>query len=172
MKTSKLPLSNLSFVVLNVEPHLAFSNIEHTSLTEVVKKKNLDQLREFGRVAGMVDALKTDAKNGIHGDVEDIARRQEVFSSNTYPRPPAKSFFYFVLEAFRDLTILILLACATLSLGFRIKEHGLKEGWSDGGSIFVAVFLVISVSTVSNFRQNRQFDKLSKVGNNIKVEVV
>ncbi|KAA8527656.1 hypothetical protein F0562_035475 [Nyssa sinensis] len=49
---------------------------------------------------------------------------------------------------------------------------GPKEGWYDGGSIFVAVFLVIAVSAGSNFRQNRQFDKLSKVSNNIQVEVV
>ncbi|KAF7149909.1 hypothetical protein RHSIM_Rhsim02G0030200 [Rhododendron simsii] len=52
------------------------------------------------------------------------------------------------------------------------KEHGLKDGWYDGGSIFVAVFLVIAVSTLSNFRQNRQFVKLSKVSNNIQVDVV
>ncbi|KAL6343702.1 hypothetical protein AAG906_025067 [Vitis piasezkii] len=171
-KSSKLPLSTPSFVVVSVEPHVAFSNIDHTSLTAVVKEKNLDQLRELGGVEGVADALKTDTKNGIHGAVEDVAERQETFGSNTYPRPPTKSFFYFVLEAFKDLTILILLACATLSLGFGIKEHGLKEGWYDGGSIFVAVFLVISVSAVSNFRQNRQFEKLSKVSNNIKVEVV
>ncbi|KAG8370279.1 hypothetical protein BUALT_Bualt14G0100500 [Buddleja alternifolia] len=53
-----------------------------------------------------------------------------------------------------------------------MKEDGPKEGWYDGGSIFVAVFLVILVSAVSNFRQSRQFDKLSKVSNNIPVEVV
>ena len=39
------------------------------------------------------------------------------------------------------------------------------------GSIFVAVFLVISVSALSNLRQERQFDKLSKISNNIKVDV-
>ncbi|RVW22996.1 Calcium-transporting ATPase 12, plasma membrane-type [Vitis vinifera] len=166
------PVSTHSCVVLSVEPHLAFPNIDHTSLTAVVKEKSLDQLRELGGVEGVADALKTHTKNGIHGAVEDVAERQETFGSNTYPRPPTKSFFYFVLEAFKDLTILILLACATLSLGFGIKEHGLKEGWYDGGSIFVAVFLVISVSAVSNFRQNRQLETLSKVSNNIEVEVV
>ncbi|PIN22072.1 Calcium transporting ATPase [Handroanthus impetiginosus] len=51
-------------------------------------------------------------------------------------------------------------------------KDGPREGWYDGGSIFVAVFLVISVSAISNFRQNRQFVKLSKVSNNIPVEVV
>ncbi|KHN30766.1 Putative calcium-transporting ATPase 13, plasma membrane-type [Glycine soja] len=64
------------------------------------------------------------------------------------------------------------MVCAALSLGFGIKEHGIKEGWYDGGSIFVAVFIVISLSAVSNFRQNRQFDKLSQVSNDIQIDVV
>ncbi|THG18123.1 hypothetical protein TEA_005741 [Camellia sinensis var. sinensis] len=48
----------------------------------------------------------------------------------------------------------------------------LKEGWYDGGSIFVAVFLVIAVSPGSNFKQNRQFLNLSKVSNNIPIDIV
>ena len=127
-ESSKLPANTPSFVVVNVKPHLALSNIDHTGLTAIVKEKNI----ECGGVEGVAGALKTDTKNGLHGAVEDVAQRQEVFGSNTYQRPPTKSFFYFVVEAFQDLTILILLACATLSLGFGIKEHGLKEGWYDG----------------------------------------
>ena len=50
--------------------------------------------------------------------------------------------------------------------------HGAKEGWIDGLSKFIAVFLVIGVSAISNYRQNRQFDKLSKVSNNIQIEVM
>ena len=167
---SKLPVAAPSFVVLDVKPD-AFSSIDQTTLTEIVKEKNVDLLLEFGGVESVADALETDIKNGISGAVDDVALRQEAFGSNTYKRPPAKSLFHFVVEAFKDLTILILLFCATLSLGFGIKEHGLKEGWYDGGSIFVAVILVVSVSAVSNFRQNRQFEKLSKVSNNIKVDV-
>ncbi|CBI26323.3 unnamed protein product, partial [Vitis vinifera] len=71
-----------------------------------------------------------------------VARRKEEFGSNTYQKPPTKSFLHFV------------------------------EGWYDGGSIFLAIFLVISVSAVINFKQNRQFDKLSKASNNIQVDVV
>ncbi|KAF2313903.1 hypothetical protein GH714_020442 [Hevea brasiliensis] len=146
--------------------------INQANLTELVKEKNLKQLRQLGGVAGIASAIKTDIEGGICGGVQDIARRQEAFGSNTYKKPPTKSFFHFVVEAFKDLTIAILLACAALSLGFGIKEHGLKEGWYDGGSIFVAVFLVIAVSAVSNYRQNRQFDKLSRVSNNIQIDVV
>ncbi|KAA8527657.1 hypothetical protein F0562_035474 [Nyssa sinensis] len=160
-------------VVINVaETHPCFSNIDQLSFTQLVKEKNLDQLVRFGGVEGLASALKTELEHGIHGDAEDITHRHEVFGTNTYRKPPTKSFFHFVWEAFKDLTILILLACAALSLGFGIKEHGPKEGWYDGGSIFVAVFLVIAVSAGSNFKQNGQFEKLSKVGNNIQVEVV
>ncbi|KAL3507793.1 hypothetical protein ACH5RR_033175 [Cinchona calisaya] len=83
-----------------------------------------------------------------------------------------KGFFHFFWEAFQDPTIAILLVRSVFSLGFGIKENGPKEGWYDGGSIFVAVFLVISVSAISNFRQKRQFQKLSNVSSNIQVEVV
>ncbi|KAJ9700479.1 hypothetical protein PVL29_006004 [Vitis rotundifolia] len=160
-RSKTLPTSPPSFVILNVKPQHGFSNFDQHSLTQIVKHKSLTQLLELG-----------DVENGIHGAVEDVTCRRKAFGCNTYREPPTKSFFYFVVEAFKDVTILILVACATLSLGFGIKEEGLKDGWYDGGSILVAVFLVISVSAVSNFRQNRQFDKLSKVSNNIQVDVV
>ncbi|XP_031286840.1 putative calcium-transporting ATPase 13, plasma membrane-type [Pistacia vera] len=146
--------------------------IDPTCLTELVQKKNLEKLYEFDGIYGKASDLITDIDGGICSTAEDIALPHEAFGSNTYKRPPSKSFFQFVVEAFKDLTILILLGCAVLSLAFGIKEHGPKEGWHDGGSIFVAVFLVIAVSAVSNYRLNRQFDKLSKVSNNIRIEVV
>ncbi|PKI26211.1 hypothetical protein CRG98_049100, partial [Punica granatum] len=50
--------------------------------------------------------------------------------------------------------------------------HGLKEGWYEGGSIIIAIFLVVVVSAVSNYKQSRQFQKLSNVSSDIKVEVL
>ncbi|KAK7817629.1 calcium-transporting atpase 12 [Quercus suber] len=110
--------------------------------------------------------LNTNVESGIQGNIEDIAHRHEAFGTNTYKRPPTKSFFHFVVEAFKDLTILILLGCAVLSLVFGIKENGIKEGWYDGGSIFVVLY-----SSHCCFH-HKQFDKLSKVSNNIQIEVV
>ncbi|THG18429.1 hypothetical protein TEA_023773 [Camellia sinensis var. sinensis] len=109
----------------------------------------------------------------IFNDSSDIKQRINVFGSNTYEKPPAKSFLSFVFEAFKDTTIIILLVCAVFSLGFGIKQHGPTEGWYDGGSIIVAVILVVVVSAISNFRQSRQFDKLSDESSDLmKVEVV
>ncbi|KAG5560223.1 hypothetical protein RHGRI_003495 [Rhododendron griersonianum] len=168
----KSPVSSTRVVIDVFEPHPCFPKIDQSVLAGIVKQKNLDQLRKYDGVEGLACGLETNLESGISGDVEDVSRRCEAFGSNTYRRPPAKSLWYFVWEALRDPTILILLVCAALSLGFGIKEHGLKDGWYDGGSIFVAVFLVIGVSALSNFRQNRQFVKLSKVSNNIQVDVV
>lgn len=151
----------------------SFYDVDQSTLTKLVKEKDFEKLDEFDGVQGLATSLKSSVNDGINGnDREDISRRTEVYGSNTYHKPPRKGFFHFVWEAFKDPTIAILLACATLSLGFGIKKDGPKEGWYDGGSIFVAVFLVISVSAISNFRQSRQFEKLSKVSGNIQIEVV
>ncbi|CAI9776806.1 unnamed protein product [Fraxinus pennsylvanica] len=173
-KISMLPAS-ASFLISIDQPRehtCCFSSVNQTILSKIVKEKNHDELFKLGGAKRIAVSLKTDANHGIDGATEDIFIRQKEFGSNTYSKPPTMGFLHFILEAFKDPTILILLACATLSLGFGIKENGPKEGWYDGGSIFVAVFLVISVSAISNFRQSRQFDKLSKVSNNILIEVV
>ncbi|KAK6161442.1 hypothetical protein DH2020_004823 [Rehmannia glutinosa] len=169
-KISPEPSARIDIDVVQKHPFL--SDIEQSSLTKLLKDKSLNQLAKLGGVEGICTSLKTDHQSGINGDPEDIGFRHEAFGRNTYRKPPTKSIFHFIWEALKDPTILILLVCAALSLGFGMKENGPKEGWYDGGSIFVAVFLVISVSAISNFRQNRQFDKLSKVSSNIPVEVV
>ncbi|XP_050240739.1 putative calcium-transporting ATPase 13, plasma membrane-type [Quercus robur] len=177
-KNTKISPSH-SFIILDLNQdnrlktdQASLTKIDQKTLTELVKEKNIEKLQIIGGIDRLASGLKTNVESGIQGNIEDIAHRHEAFGTNTYKRPPTKSFFHFVVEAFKDLTILILLGCAVLSLVFGIKENGIKEGWYDGGSIFVAIFLVIAVSTISNFRQNRQFDKLSKVSNNIQIEVV
>jgi Ca2+-transporting ATPase len=114
-------------------------------------------LNHFGGVKQLVLVLETDVKHGINGSEADVVLRRSVFGANKCQKPPPKSFLSFVIEALKDTTIIILLACAVLSLAFGIKQ----DGWYDGGSIVVAVVLVVAVSAVSNFKQSKQFDKLS-----------
>ncbi|KAJ8632820.1 hypothetical protein MRB53_026156 [Persea americana] len=149
-----------------------FLHADPEAITKIVKDKDMDSLHRLGGPQGAVAALETDAEGGISDNPDDVVRRKEVFGSNTYKKPTPRSFFYFAFEAFKDRIILILLGCAVLSLVFGIKEHGLKDGWYDGGSIYIAVFLVVGVSAVSNFRQSKQFLKLSNQNSNINVDVV
>jgi len=163
-----------SFTVVDLNSPHSFT-IDQETLIDIVKEKNIETLQKHGGVEGVASSLKTNIEFGIKSDDHDfgdIAIRKQVFGSNTYKKPPSKSFIHFVFEAFKDVTILILLVCATLSLGFGIKQHGIKEGWYDGGSIFLAVFIVISMSSISNFKQNKQFDKLSQASNDIQIDLV
>ncbi|KAF7849173.1 hypothetical protein BT93_L1160 [Corymbia citriodora subsp. variegata] len=179
-KTKSFPRKSPSYTSISIHDpaqspgsdHPSSFNIYQSQLTQLVKNKDLGHLQEFGGVEKVASTLETDVSAGINGDPDDVSRRKNAFGSNTYKKPPAKGFFHFVVEAFKDLTIMILLVCAGLSLGFGIKENGAKEGWYDGGSIFVAVFLVIAVSAGSNYRQNRQFEKLSQVSGNILIDVI
>ncbi|KAF3436241.1 hypothetical protein FNV43_RR23333 [Rhamnella rubrinervis] len=169
--TSHIHVNLTNEAVVGRDDHV-LHNVDHEVLVEMVKDKNLETLRELEGVGSVATSLGTDPENGIPDDDQHVKKRREILGSNTYHKPPPKGLFYFVLEAFKDTTIIILLICAALALGFGIKEHGGEEGWYEGGSIFIAVFLVVVGSALSNFRQETQFDKLSKISDNIKIDVV
>nr|XP_027118184.1 putative calcium-transporting ATPase 13, plasma membrane-type [Coffea arabica] len=139
-------------------------------LSELARLKNIEQLRQLGGVPGVASFLRTNAEKGIPGDDEDVIRRRLDFGSNAVQKPTPR-VWHTVIEAFGDPIIIILLICATLSLCFGIARHGLR-GWSDGGSILVAVFLVIMVTTSSNLWPRRQFFRLSKARDNFSVFVI
>ncbi|GLT78616.1 hypothetical protein SLA2020_501450 [Shorea laevis] len=150
--------------------------INQTILNDLVTKKDLQTLQKLGGVAGVAYCLETNLDGGINGTAEDFMRRRVVFGSNTYSETQTvKSFSFFVRKAFKDHTIMILLGCALLSLlGIGIKDHGgaFKESCYNGGSIFVAVLVLVAFSAVGNYWQNRQLDKLSRVSKNIQIDII
>ncbi|XP_006661779.1 calcium-transporting ATPase 7, plasma membrane-type [Oryza brachyantha] len=142
------------------------------SFKGLVKDRREGRLRSLGGGGGVAAALASGAERGIRGDGADVARRKAAFGENTYPKPKPKNFFRHVWDALADVFLIVLLVCAVVSLAFGIKEHGLKDGWYDGVSIFLAVFLVAAVSAVSNHSQAKRFDKLARESENITVSVV
>ncbi|XP_030534709.2 calcium-transporting ATPase 12, plasma membrane-type-like [Rhodamnia argentea] len=161
----------------NVEPREggdcpSLRDVDPKILSNLVRERRLESLAQLGGIKQIASILMTNLDNGLSGDELDLMQRTNVFGVNKYNKPPAKNFLSFVFDAFKDMTIIILIVCAVLSLAFGIKQHGLKEGWYDGGSIIIAIFLVVVVSALSNYKQGRQFQKLSKESSNIRVEVV
>lgn len=147
------------------------SFVDRKVLSTMVREKNFECLDRFGGVEGLTNLLETNSENGITATKDDLISRKNTFGTNTYLKLQGRSFMSFVIEAFNDTTMIILLICAALSLGFGIKQHGWDDGWYDGGSIVIAIFLVVVVSAVSNFKQSRQFEKLSNERDDIKMEV-
>ncbi|XP_027343471.1 calcium-transporting ATPase 9, plasma membrane-type-like [Abrus precatorius] len=140
-------------------------------LVSMSKEQSISALQQHGGVKGLSDLLKSNPDKGISGDDVDLLKRKNAFGTNTYPRKKGKSFWRFLWESWQDLTLIILIIAAVVSLVLGIKTEGLEEGWYDGGSIAFAVFLVIVVTAVSDYRQSLQFQNLNAEKQNIKLEV-
>lgn len=138
----------------------------------LVRHRQLDLLGQMGGIKALAKQLKTNLQTGVQGGAESLARRRNAFGENVYPKKTSKSFWHFICDAGNDPTLLILMLCALLSLIFGIKSDGLKHGWYDGTSIAFAIFLVVLVTAVSDFRQCRQFRSLERERENIEVQVV
>ncbi|XP_031396233.1 calcium-transporting ATPase 9, plasma membrane-type-like isoform X3 [Punica granatum] len=141
-------------------------------LVSMSRDHNSSALQQYGGVKGLSDMLRTNLEKGILGDEDDILKRRNAFGSNTYPRKKARSFLRFLWEAWQDLTLIILIIAAAASLALGMKTEGIKEGWYDGGSIAFAVFLVIIVTAISDYRQSLQFQNLNEEKRNIQIEVM
>ena len=55
--------------------------------------------------------------SGLSGSPADLEHRRKEFGTNVIPPKPPKSFFQLVWEAIQDVTLIILLVAALISLG-------------------------------------------------------
>ncbi|KAF3623805.1 Calcium-transporting ATPase 9, plasma membrane-type [Capsicum annuum] len=141
-------------------------------LTSVTRDHDLSALQQYGGAKGLSEKLKTDIDSGIVDDDVELSKRKNVFGANTYPMRKGRSYLRFLWEAWQDLTLIILIIAAVVSLALGIHIEGLKEGWFDGGSITFAVLLVIFVTATSDYRQSLRFQNLNEEKRNIQVEVI
>ncbi|XP_064959077.1 calcium-transporting ATPase 5, plasma membrane-type isoform X5 [Musa acuminata AAA Group] len=146
--------------------------IGEEQLTTMMRDHNFSAIEEGGGVKGLANLLKTDLDRGISGVDMEVLCRRKIFGANTYPRKKGRSFWVFLWESWQDLTLVILMIAAVLSLVLGIKTEGIKEGWYDGGSIAFAVILVVIVTAVSDYRQSLQFQNLNEEKQNIHMEVI
>ncbi|XP_022854989.1 calcium-transporting ATPase 8, plasma membrane-type-like [Olea europaea var. sylvestris] len=147
-------------------------DISLEELVSMTRENDLSLLQQCGGVKGVADKLKSDLEKGIPGDDIDLVSRKNAYGSNTYPRKKGRSFWNFVWDACKDTTLIILMVAAAASLALGIKTEGIKEGWYDGGSIAMAVLIVIIFTAVSDYKQSLQFQNLNEEKQNIHMEVI
>jgi Ca2+ transporting ATPase len=58
----------------------------------------------------------------------DLEHRRKVFGGNVIPPKPPKTFFQLVWEAIQDVTLIILLVAALISLGLSFYSGSAAEG--------------------------------------------
>lgn len=162
---------------------------ELTQLMELKGDSNvIDKVGEAGGVIQLCKKLRTSPTEGISASAEDLRARRATFGSNVIPPKPPKTFLQLVWEALQDVTLIILIVAAVISLGLsfyrppaeigeegsRKKEkHDSHAEWIEGAAILIAVVVVVIVTAVNDWQKEKQFRGLqSKIEHEHKFAVI
>nr|XP_023897194.1 calcium-transporting ATPase 4, plasma membrane-type-like [Quercus suber] len=167
----------LQFVEANNKTHYKLSNevkdagfgIEPDELASIVRTHDSKGLVSHGGLEGLARELSVSLKDGVVSS--DIPLRQNIYGLNRYVEKPSKSLWMFVWDALHDLTLVILMVCAVISIGVGIPTEGWPKGMYDGVGILLCIFLVVLVTAISDYRQSLQFRDLDKEKKNIIIQV-
>ncbi|XP_038876144.1 calcium-transporting ATPase 4, plasma membrane-type-like isoform X2 [Benincasa hispida] len=135
----------------------------------MVQTHNTKSLEHYGGVGGLARELNVSLKDGII--TSEIPSRQNIYGLNRYVEKPSRGFWMFVWEALHDLTLVILLVSAVVSIGVGNATEGWPKGMYDGLGIIMSIFLVVIVTAVSDYNQSLQFKDLEKQKKNIIIQV-
>jgi magnesium-transporting ATPase (P-type) len=63
-------------------------------------------------------------------------------------------------DNFEDFILKVLIVSAAVSLVLGIISEGWAKGWIEGVSIFVAIAIILTVTTSNNYVKEKQFQAL------------
>uniref|UniRef100_A0A914WZ25 P-type Ca(2+) transporter n=1 Tax=Plectus sambesii TaxID=2011161 RepID=A0A914WZ25_9BILA len=120
---------------------------------------------DYGDTEGLCMRLKTDSINGIPNTTEELERRRAFFGTNEISLHPPKGFCPLVREALKDVTLILLLvdAIISLALSFYRPPHditdsgGSYERFIESLAILITVILVVLVTALSDYTKERKF---------------
>lgn len=137
---------------------------------------------DYSGIQELCKKLYTSPGGGITDDSRDAEHRRKVFSSNVIPPKPPKSFLSLVLEAIQDVTLIILIVAALISLGLSFyhppegmgtDESESSASWIEGVAILISVIVVVLVTAGNDWAKERQFRGLqSKIEGEHKFTVI
>ncbi|KAF5736478.1 calcium-transporting ATPase 4 plasma membrane-type-like isoform X2 [Tripterygium wilfordii] len=143
--------------------------INPDELASVVGSHNIKRLESHGGAEGLARNLSVSLRDGVVSS--DITIRQNVYGCNRHAEKPSRSFWMFVWESLHDLTLIILMVCAVVSVGVGIATEGWPKGMYDGLGIILCIVLVVMVTAISDYKQSLQFKVLDKEKKNIMIQV-
>ena len=148
--------------------------ISANQLTDIVNKykerdENMQDINYFieqGGIDRLLRALQTDKTKGI----SSTKGREEQFGSNKVFQKLPPTLCDFVKEAFSDKMIIILIFCSIFEIGisiYYITKGGEPDNkdFIDGISIIIAIIVVVSVGSITNYQKEMKFHDLNNVQN-------
>ncbi|KAJ4767235.1 Calcium-transporting ATPase [Rhynchospora pubera] len=143
--------------------------ISPEELAVIASNHRLLRLNHHGGVGGISNKLQVSLKEGIKEDTIEV--RKDIYGTNKHDEKPSKRFWNFVWDALHDLTLIILMVCAVISVIVGLFTEGFPKGMYDGIGIILSILLVVIVTSVSDYRQSLQFIELDNEKKKIYVHV-
>ncbi|XP_010505940.1 PREDICTED: calcium-transporting ATPase 4, plasma membrane-type-like [Camelina sativa] len=144
-------------------------SIEADELSSMVRKNDTKSLLHKGGVEEIAKKVSVSLSEGIRSS--EVPTREKIYGENRYTEKPARSFFMFVWEALHDITLIILMVCAVVSIGVGVATEGFPQGMYDGTGILLSILLVVMVTAISDYKQSLQFRDLDREKKKIIVQV-
>jgi Ca2+ transporting ATPase len=130
------------------------------------------EYKKLGGKKGVLNLFEVDEKVGLDTTNESLIQKLKLkYGDNVPKKVEITPFLHFVLEALNDEMLRVLLVAALVSLIIGLLQEGLATGWIEGAAIFLAVLLVVSISSVINYRKELEFFKLNKLNKTKMVRV-
>ncbi|TXG70390.1 hypothetical protein EZV62_005325 [Acer yangbiense] len=126
---------------LSDEAREAGFSIPADELASIVRGHDIKGLKFHGGVEGISRKVSVSLHEGVHES--DIPIRQKIFGINRYTEKPPRIFLMFVWDALQDLTLIMLMVCAVLSIGVGLPTEGWPAGMYDGLGILLSIILVV-----------------------------
>jgi magnesium-transporting ATPase (P-type) len=152
-----------------------FSALKLSMLTE--EKIYKTYCEDFGGINGVLKILNVTKQIGVTS--KSVEERIKLYGENTFakkrPKPLIKLFFNALNQAL--LIVLLILGFVSIVLGvaFPEGEDPVLDrilGAIEGLAIFLAVFIVASVSAVNDWQKERKFQELNEMTNEIKIKCI
>ncbi|CAD8122135.1 unnamed protein product [Paramecium sonneborni] len=140
-------------------------------LNQINDGQSMQKVKQFGDDVGIARKLNTDLKRGFQ-DKDAIEKSKQVYGDNTPVEKEPTTLCELIMECLGDTMLQILLLAALVSTVIGMINEGVKTGWTEGATIFFAIFLIISITAGNNYLKERQFRQLRRKLDDGKCQVI
>eukprot|EP01036_Dinobryon_divergens_P048818 gene48818-65460_t len=117
--SSQLPLLNVSRS-RNVDSGTLSQALLDSLNVEQSRDENKERLQKLGGVEELAKLIGTNFESGLTSSQVEVLR--EKFGTNKFPESPMRSFLQMVMDTFKDITLIILMVAAVVSLSVGLFE--------------------------------------------------
>jgi len=156
-------------ISLKVNKQSDFLQLDKTEIAELFTEyenrtfgEEIELILQYGGTNGFFQKIKS-SPEGLNDDPEDHRMRVLKYNNNVKIRKELPNCCWFVWESLKDFFVRILIVCAIVQIGIGVSPltKDPSHDWIDGMSITVAVILVVSVSSLTNYLKEKEFRTLN-----------